>query len=168
MSNLSSVLRNRRKELGLTLAQIAEEMEVAEATVQRWESGNIKSIRYDKIGKLAEILHVSPASIMGWDDNPPSPPQNILPLKPAEIDHIQKYRRLTDNGRATVDNVIDGLLEAGQPAREQEPKEPEKILKQVAARGGTGEPLEATTDTARLLEETKEWRQEQIKKSDVF
>lgn len=81
MSNLSSVLRNRRKELGLTLAQIAEEMEVAEATVQRWESGNIKSIRYDKIGKLAEILHVSPAAIMGWDDDDTALPSQNPPSK---------------------------------------------------------------------------------------
>lgn len=66
MENLSTVLKKRRKELGLTLAQIADQMGVAEATVQRWESGNIKSIRYDKIDKLSEILKVNPASFMGW------------------------------------------------------------------------------------------------------
>ena len=64
MSELSSVLKQRRKELGLTLAQIADAMGVAEATVQRWESGNIKSIRHEKIGKLAEILMVSPSALM--------------------------------------------------------------------------------------------------------
>lgn len=68
MESLSAILKERRKALGLTLAQIANQMGVAEATVQRWESGNIKNIRYDKIGKLAEILKVEPAAIMGWDD----------------------------------------------------------------------------------------------------
>ena len=68
MNKLSTVLKKRRKELGLTLAQIAEAMGVAEATVQRWESGNIKSVRYDKMDKLAEILRVNPAAFMGWDD----------------------------------------------------------------------------------------------------
>lgn len=58
MGSLSDVLKKRRKELGLTLAQIADKMGVAEATVQRWESGNIKSVRHDKIAKLAEILQV--------------------------------------------------------------------------------------------------------------
>ena len=66
MTELSSVLKRRRKELGLTLAQIADAMGVAEATVQRWESGNIKSIRHEKIGKLAELLNVNPAELMGW------------------------------------------------------------------------------------------------------
>ena len=68
MTQLSSVLKKRRKELGLTLAQIADQMGVSEATVQRWESGNIKSVRWDKINKLAVVLHVEPSALMGWAD----------------------------------------------------------------------------------------------------
>lgn len=79
MGELSSVLKRRRKELGLTLAQIADAMGVAEATVQRWESGNIKSIRHEKIGKLAEILHVSPSALMGWEDSE-GLQDNLLPM----------------------------------------------------------------------------------------
>lgn len=85
MENLSSVLKKRRKELGLTLAQIAEQMDVAEATVQRWESGNIKSVRYDKIERLANVLKVEPAFIMGWSrstQKPLSLPENVTPLEP--------------------------------------------------------------------------------------
>ena len=53
MGNISSVLKAKRKELGLTLAQIAEKIGVTEATVQRWESGNIKSLRHERIAKRA-------------------------------------------------------------------------------------------------------------------
>ena len=49
MGNISSVLKAKRKELGLTLAQIAEKIGVTEATVQRWESGNIKSLRHEPL-----------------------------------------------------------------------------------------------------------------------
>lgn len=77
MTELSTVLRRRRRELGLTLAQIADAMGVTEATVQRWESGNIKTIRYEKISKLAEILNVTPPSLMGWDL---TQTDNILPV----------------------------------------------------------------------------------------
>lgn len=82
MENLSSVLKRRRKELGLTLAQVADAMGVAEATVQRWESGNIKSIRYEKIERLAEVLEVNPASFMGWASANETMPSNIRPLEP--------------------------------------------------------------------------------------
>ena len=67
MSALSEVMKKRRKELGLTLAQIADAVGVTEATAQRWESGNIKSVRHEKITLLANILKVSPADLMGWE-----------------------------------------------------------------------------------------------------
>lgn len=68
MENLSRVLKRRRAELGLTLADIAERMGVSEATVQRWEVGVIKSIRYEKMARLAEILRVNPSEFMGWGE----------------------------------------------------------------------------------------------------
>lgn len=80
MENLSSVLRRRRKELDLTLLQIAEEMGVSEATVQRWESGNIKMLRHERITKLAQILKVPPSSLMGWGEQRQELPSNITPL----------------------------------------------------------------------------------------
>ena len=84
MGSLSSVLKQRRKELGLTLAQVADMVGVAEATVQRWESGNIKSVRYDKIGKLSEALKVRPESLMNWEWKETSTPDNVFPYDPSE------------------------------------------------------------------------------------
>lgn len=78
MSSLSYVLRERRRMLGLTLAQIAKRMEVSEATVQRWESGNIQSIRHGKIDKLAALLQVSPACLMGWESVEEQPNDKVL------------------------------------------------------------------------------------------
>lgn len=70
--SLSSTLKKRRKELNLTLLQIAEKVGVSEATVQRWESGNIKNLRYNRISRLAEVLDISPAELMGWDKENPT------------------------------------------------------------------------------------------------
>lgn len=81
MNSLSSVLRRRRRELGLTLAQIAEKMGVAEATVQRWESGSIRTLRQEKVSRLANILQVTPAALMGWEETLPS---NVVHLHPME------------------------------------------------------------------------------------
>ena len=54
---LEERMKNRRKELDLTLADIAKAVGVSEATVQRWESGKIKNLRYERIprpcGRLA-------------------------------------------------------------------------------------------------------------------
>lgn len=82
--SLSTVLKARRKDLGLTLNDIAQQMGVSEATVQRWESGNIKSLRQGRIAKLASILNVSPSVLMGWDDLPsdtiPYEPTGMAPI----------------------------------------------------------------------------------------
>lgn len=67
---ISNIMKNKRLEAGLTLKQIADKMGVTEATVQRWESGNIKSLRQGRIVQLAEILHTSPTILMGWDEKP--------------------------------------------------------------------------------------------------
>lgn len=75
---ISDVLKKRRAELGYTLLEIATKMGVSEATVQRWESGNIKTLRQGRIAQLAEILQVSPAYLMGWADQQ-SPAPNYGP-----------------------------------------------------------------------------------------
>lgn len=64
----------------MTLLQIADAVGVTEATVQRWESGNIKTVRHEKIAKLAEILNVSPASLMGWEEPYTQFPSNVIPM----------------------------------------------------------------------------------------
>lgn len=61
-------IRSLRTEMGATLEQIGNEVGVSKATVKRWESGEIANIRRDKIYKLAQALHTTPAYLMGWDD----------------------------------------------------------------------------------------------------
>lgn len=73
---LSLTLRRRRVELGLTLQQIADRMDVTEATVQRWESGVIKSVRYRRLAKLAEILQVAPAELFPPEARKANPPDD--------------------------------------------------------------------------------------------
>lgn len=80
MGTLSSILRQRRKDLGYTLLQIADAVGVSEATVQRWESGNIKSLRHENLIKLAEILNVTPAYLMGWNTESIPLPDNVTPI----------------------------------------------------------------------------------------
>lgn len=140
MESLSEVLKTRRKELGLTLAQIADQIGVTEATVQRWESGNIKSIRYDKIGKLAEILKVNPAAIMGWElyqtaiqktllddfkqltteeqqaalDSVRIPALHDYELRPREPGLISQFRSLNPEGQEKLLDYADDLVQSGK------------------------------------------------------
>lgn len=55
------IIKNRRIELGLTLLDVAKYVGVSEATVSRWESGDIANMKRDKISLLAEVLRIFPS-----------------------------------------------------------------------------------------------------------
>lgn len=65
---IKDILSQRRKELNLTMKQVADRVGVSEGTISRWESGKIADMRRDKIMAYAQALNISPAVIMGWDD----------------------------------------------------------------------------------------------------
>lgn len=68
---VKTVIKDRRKELGLTMKEVAEIVGVSEATISRWESGDIENMKRNRIAKLADALQISPAVIMGWDTPTP-------------------------------------------------------------------------------------------------
>lgn len=78
-------LKDRRIELGLTQYEIAQHVGVSEATVSRWESGDIANMKQSRIAALAEILRIDPAAIVGAEmgaetvRTDPLPP-NVIPL----------------------------------------------------------------------------------------
>lgn len=65
---LNEKLRNRRKELGLTLDQVGDYVGVGKSTVRKWETGIIKDMKRSQIAKYAEILKISPMAILGIDE----------------------------------------------------------------------------------------------------
>lgn len=57
-------LKQRRKELGLTLEEIGDIVGVGKSTVRKWENGQIDNMKRDKIALLAKALHISPLDII--------------------------------------------------------------------------------------------------------
>lgn len=70
MVDLGKRLFDLRKEKGLTLEDVGQAVGVGRSTVRKWETGQIASMKRDKIKKLADCLGVSPAYICGWTDHP--------------------------------------------------------------------------------------------------
>lgn len=57
------------------MKEVAKAVGVSEATISRWESGNIANMGRSKISALSKILDLSPAEIMGIDDTTQEDPQ---------------------------------------------------------------------------------------------
>jgi repressor LexA len=78
---IKDILKNRRTELGLTQLDVANAVGVSEATVSRWESGDIANMKRSRIASLASVLKMSPSIIMGWnEEHEAHMPSNIIPM----------------------------------------------------------------------------------------
>lgn len=57
-------IRTRRKELGLTLEEVGNAVGVGKSTVRKWETGDIRNMRRDKIAVLAQTLGFEPVELI--------------------------------------------------------------------------------------------------------
>ena len=95
MDSMNERISARRKELGLTLDEVAAFVGVNKGTVSRWESGEIDNMRRDKIAKLAEVLKVSPLFIMGMQDTISTAPAPRPQKKGCASPFFPPFRRLS-------------------------------------------------------------------------
>lgn len=66
-------IKKEREKSGLTQSDIAKKVGCATQTVFKYENGIITNIPLDKIAKIAKVLDVTPAYLMGWND-----PENTI------------------------------------------------------------------------------------------
>ncbi len=80
-NDMGKRIRELRSKNNMTLEEVANGVGVGKSTVRKWETGIIANMRRDKIAALAKTLHTTPAYLMGWEDEPQTPPH--ADLKPA-------------------------------------------------------------------------------------
>nr|DAI04584.1 MAG TPA: helix-turn-helix domain protein [Caudoviricetes sp.] len=112
--NIKDIIKQKRLECGYTMKELAERVGVSEATVSRWESGNLATMKHTKIMLLAKALKISPAMLF---DAPASP---YLSLTQQEETHIKKYRQLDADGKEEIDDIIDVKLAKLQRKAEED------------------------------------------------
>lgn len=107
---MSNYLAERRKELGLTMKQVAEAVGVSEATVSRWESGQIANMRRDRIGTYAKVLQVRPTFIMTGEPESPETQKTPALNKKDERDIKKKMDEMLE-----MFDSNDALMFDGEP-----------------------------------------------------
>lgn len=73
MESVQDKIKKRRKELGLSLEDVAKALNVNRSTVLRYESKSIEKMPIDVIPPLAKILKCSPEYLMGWEPDKLTP-----------------------------------------------------------------------------------------------
>lgn len=61
-------IKERRKELNISAALLAERIGLSKATIHRYENGDIKNIKMPVLEAMAEVLKVNPLWLIGKSD----------------------------------------------------------------------------------------------------
>ena len=82
---ISKLISDRRKELGLTLEEVGKVVGVSKSTVKKWEDGYISNMKRDKIALLAKALKLNPVVLITGEEEPTSTSQLT------EDEELQEY-----------------------------------------------------------------------------
>ncbi|MDY4812787.1 MAG: helix-turn-helix domain-containing protein, partial [Ruminococcus sp.] len=72
---ISKLISDRRKELGLTLEEVGKIVGVSKSTVKKWEDGYISNMKRDKIALLAKALKLNPVVLITGEEDSDDDPQ---------------------------------------------------------------------------------------------
>lgn len=140
---LNDKLKARRIELKLTMAEVAKLVGVSEATISRWESGDISNMRRDKIALYAKALNTTPLFVMGLDettDNPNQEKQPKVTLTQRQNKIINLFSKLTESQQDNLIGRAELFVEQNEQEKKQEQTNNNKTrLVYRAARSTDGE-----------------------------
>ena len=60
-------IRNYRLAKGMSMRELAGKVGLTEATIQKYETGAIKTLDVSMLMKFAEALNIPPEDVVGWD-----------------------------------------------------------------------------------------------------
>lgn len=91
MSTVGEKIKKRRKELNLSVDEVAKRLNKNRATIYRYENNDIENMPITVLNRLSKILEISPMVIMGWE----------------EVSVQEKYNQLTDEQKKIIDMLLD-------------------------------------------------------------
>lgn len=100
---IKDIIKNKRLEKDYTMKQLADLVGVSEATISRWESGEISNMKRTGIKKLSESLDIPTHVLMGIE----KPELEII----GRVEPMYEYPYIPDPVAAGVPSTIEGLQE---------------------------------------------------------
>lgn len=103
-------IKKYRKEKGLTLKEIAEKVGLTEATVQKYESGNIQTLDIVRLNEFSDALDIQLEDLTPWKEDLQK--RNVEPKQGAqEAKIIKMYSQLTFGHKKAVRSLMENLIE---------------------------------------------------------
>ncbi len=103
-------IKERRLQLGFTLADLSNRAGVSRQTIFRYESGEIKNIPSDKIELIAAGLDVSPGYLMGWEEKKKTPLDEIKNITTPDAYAVPVLGRICCGDGTFTEDSYDGYF----------------------------------------------------------
>lgn len=105
-------IKRRRKELDMSVEELAKRLGKNRATVYRYENGEIENLPTSVLEPIAKALSTTPAYLLGWEDNLDTETDFIAELftDRKNVEYVKKLLSLSNRGRETVYEMIDFQL----------------------------------------------------------
>lgn len=110
LSNIGTRIKKLREQTGMSQIDLAIKIEVSKQTLYKYENGIISNIPSDKIERISEVFHVSPAYLMGWESSISTQDisnSNGMHLSVSEKQIITSYRRASPAIQQAVLKLLD-------------------------------------------------------------
>lgn len=101
-------MKARRKQIGMSAEQIAEQLNISPSTVYRYENGDIEKMGIDKLTPIAKALRTTPAYLMGWDTPEQPLPPDAIPFDPTKGHRIPILGRISAGLPLYAEEHIEG------------------------------------------------------------
>lgn len=112
-------IKSIRKDRQLTLKDLGVLVGISESNTKRYEDGQIKKVSIWVIKKFADALHVDPAFLVGWKQEPSSSlasPQ----LSSIEKKILKEYRTLPAHDKEEVKEFVGFKFNKNRPKVEKD------------------------------------------------
>ncbi|WP_337581471.1 helix-turn-helix transcriptional regulator [Phascolarctobacterium faecium] len=120
--NVKDYIYSRRKQLNLTLEDVATHVGVSKSTVKKWETGFIKNMRRDKLALLAEVLQIPPTTLLNDECSEKNSTISFLletnetNLTDDEKIFLEKFRKLSHDDQMLLFGIMDSFIDARKSA----------------------------------------------------
>ena len=110
-------IKERRKEIGMSVEQLASKLGKSRATLYRYENGDIENLPLDILGPVAKALHTTPAQLMGWDAEIEEDPvgvaeKHLKMITDADfIELYEAYKKLDEAQKKIVTDLVHNLAQ---------------------------------------------------------
>lgn len=122
------IIKNRRKELGISADELADKIGVSRSTMFRYENGDIEKLPADVLEPISSALDTTPAYLMGWTNDPHAKINNIEPIGDTAKFEVIGSIAAGYNGNA-IEEFTGDYIDIPQSMLQGEPKSNYFILR---------------------------------------